>query len=160
VVHGGSQAVRLGIEPSDANVLSHSSVYQTFVTPADAVTVTLRYWCWRHTEEELTAGDASWAMDPAKHPAWRLPAMSLAAMGDDVQEVLLLDGDLYTLVAILDQALANDDGWVEQTHDLTAEPGESLVIYFNAYNDGLNGRTWMYVDDVAIQVCPAEDGVE
>jgi len=59
VVHSGSQAVRLGIEPSDANVLSHSSVYQRFVTPADAVTVTLRYWCWRHTEEELTAVDAS-----------------------------------------------------------------------------------------------------
>jgi len=160
VVHSGSQAVRLGIEPSDANVLSHSSVYQTFVTPADAVTVTLRYWCWRHTEEELAAVDASWAMDPARHPAWRLPAMSLAAMGDDVQEVLILDGDWYTLVAILDQALVNDGGWVEQTHDLTAWRGESLVIYFNAYNDGASGRTWMYVDDVAIQVCPAEDGVE
>ena len=160
VVHSGSQAVRLGIEPLDPNVLSHSSVYQTFVTPADAASVTLRYWCWRHTEEELTAGDASWAMDPAKHPAWRLPAMSLAAMGDDVQEVLLLYGGSYTLVDILDQALVNDDGWVEQTHDLTAWRGKSLVIYFNAYNDGLKGRTWMYLDDVAIQVCPAEDGVE
>jgi len=86
--------------------------------------------------------------------------MSLAAMGDDVQEVLILDGDWYTLVAILDQALVNDDGWVEQTHDLTAWRGESLAIYFNAYNDGASGRTWMYVDDVAIEVCPAEDGVE
>ena len=75
-------------------------------------------------------------------------------MGDDVHEALLLDGASYALVAILDQELVNDDGWVEMTHDLTAWRGRSLVIYFNAYNDGLDGRTWMYVDDVAVQVCP------
>ena len=108
------------------------------------------------SQEELTSGDASWVRRAAE------PALvqSAAAMGDDVHEALLLDGFWYTLVAILDQELVNDDDWVEMTHDLTAWRGRSLAIYFNAYNDGLDSRTWMYVDDVSIQVCPPKEAQE
>jgi len=47
----------------------------------------------------------------------------------------------------------NDEIWVQITHDLTPWRGRQLAIYFNANNDGLDGKTWMYLDDVTIQVC-------
>jgi hypothetical protein len=37
--------------------------------------------------------------------------------------------------------------------DLTSYRGQSLVLYFNTYNDGNSLRTWQYLDDVQIDVC-------
>ena len=41
--------------------------------------------------------------------------------------------------------------------DLTPYRGQSLVLYFNVYNDGNGQRTWQYLDDVChLHMCYPE----
>ncbi len=44
--------------------------------------------------------------------------------------------------------------WQEVTADLSALAGQAVTLLFGVYNDGASGRTAMYVDDVALEVCP------
>ena len=73
----------------------------------------------------------------------------------DRQEVILLRSELGTEV-ILQRVRQNDPGWVQAVVDLTPFRGQSLVLYFNVYNDGNGLRTWQYLDDVEIGVCYPE----
>jgi hypothetical protein len=148
VVFSGARAVRLGIEPGSANQESYSSIFQSFTIPANATSATLRFWWWRHTEETPT-----WAKP--WQGATGLTTLSALAAGPapDVQAVILLDGVSYIPLTVLLKTKTNDNIWVQVTLDLTFWRGRRLAIYFNANNDGLGGRTWMYLDDVTIQVC-------
>ncbi len=49
----------------------------------------------------------------------------------------------------------NSAVWREASFDLTAYRGKSIVLYFETYNDstGASGRTWMFLDDVSLEVC-------
>jgi len=148
VVHSGARAVRLGIEPGNANIESFSSVRQSFTLPGNATSVTLRFWWWRHTEEATMVSDSF--LPPSEgRSAW----LATSRPVPDVHEVILLNPLTYETLDALWQGKANDSTWVQMTFDLTAWRGRQLMIYFNANNDGLGGRTWMYLDDVTIQVC-------
>jgi len=152
VVHAGTRAMRLGIEPGYTNLHSYSSAYQPFTVPEVASSVTLRYW-WRRRTEEPSTRLAVWP----GWDVWRAPSRSRLPLqtnlSGDVQMVLLLDAESYVILATLEWTLANDGVWSEVTHDLTDWRGRDLAIYFDVYNDGLGGRSWMYVDDVSIQAC-------
>ena len=155
VRHGGVRGLQAGIVPPEGNALSDSSVYQSFTIPANALSATLRLWCRRHTEERPL-----WATD--YRALLGLPALAaeeeirdpLAGPQSwvDWQEVLLLDGINYRLVRILERSLVNDGDWRELVFDLSADRGRTLAVYVNVRNDGLGGRTWMYVDDVSVRV--------
>lgn len=112
--------------PADA---SYSTAYQTITLPADADTLTLRFWYWPGTQ--ATAGNG------------------------DFQRVLLLRPGTYAVVKTLTKMLANSSGWHEAWFDLAPYRGQSLVLYFEVYNDNINAgpRTWLYVDDVAVTTC-------
>jgi hypothetical protein len=43
--------------------------------------------------------------------------------------------------------------WKQVTYDLSPYRGMAIVLYFNVINDGDGYRTWMYVDDVSVNVC-------
>ena len=53
------------------------------------------------------------------------------------------------------RARLNSTVWREASFDLTAYRGKSVVIYFETYNDSTSaaGRTWMFLDDVSLEVC-------
>ena len=70
----------------------------------------------------------------------------------DYQEILLLTTS-YRQLRILQRGLAQDRGWQPVRYDLTAQAGQDVVLYLNAYNDGDGRRSWMYVDDVRLIVC-------
>jgi hypothetical protein len=65
---------------------------------------------------------------------------------------VLLKPDLST-VAVLRSVRRNNNAWIEELVDLTPYRGQSLVLYFNVYNDGNGQRTWQFLDDVQIAVC-------
>ena len=49
---------------------------------------------------------------------------------------------------------SNTQTWSQVAYDLSAYRGQTIVLYFNAYNNGWgNERTWMYVDDVQVIAC-------
>ena len=148
VAHSGARAMRLGIEPASANIESYSSVRQSFTVPGSATSVTLRFWWWRHTEEPTTA-----SVSFLPQSEFLPPSLVASRPVPDVHEVILLNPLTYETLAALWQGRVNDSTWVQMTFDLTPWRGRQLLIYFNANNDGLGGKTWMYLDDVTIQVC-------
>ena len=135
VVHSGLRSARLGIDPSMGasfqNVKSFSSVRQPFQIPIEASIAQLRWWSYYGTQEAQTDSPG---------------------LGQDKQEVVLLKPDLST-VAVVSSVRRNNNAWIEQMVDLTPYRGQSLVLYFNVYNDGNGQVTWQYLDDVAINMC-------
>jgi len=149
VFRSGARAMRFGITPGEPLVFSHSAAYQRVSIPAAALSATLTFWWQRGTEEAVLSSMIGDDFCPE--------GLALASLTytRDCQEVLLLDGASYRLVAngVLTRALANDAAWVRESFDLTPWRGRSLVLYLNAFNTGYGGRTWMYVDDVSLEVC-------
>jgi hypothetical protein len=151
--HSGNQAARLGILPGQVNIPSWSTTYQEFTVPLNTTSATLRFWWYRGSEQAWTRPESSLPslqgtpLDlAAANPA---PARSYA----EVQEVALLDASCYNLEVYLERSLTTDSGWEERVYDVSAYRGRTMVVFFNAYNDGYGGRTWMYVDDVSVRIC-------
>ena len=155
--HSGARSIRLGIEPGDADVFSHSSAYQEVHIPANATSATLTFWAKRYTQETPKGGvDPTQNLyDPAAVINGTFDWTGKGGWGwEDWQEVLVLQADCYNWLATLMRARSNDGAWTQYTYDVSAFAGQDIVIYFNAINDGIGGqRTWMYVDDVQVQVC-------
>ena len=159
--HSGSRSVRLGVVPAGAtaagiepsaglaaqdapptaaparNLLgelapdgaSYSTAYQTLAIPATAETVTLIL--------------------------WRRPGTQ--ATGSDFQRALLLKPGSYAVIKTLFKTLTHTTAWQRAEYDLTPYRGQSIVLYFEVYNDDTSAgpRTWLYVDDVSVQACAA-----
>src|SRR5690606_2706071 len=70
----------------------------------------------------------------------------------DRQEIMLLTPHGKVL-KILQRVRRNDSGWAESLIDLTEFRGKSFYLYFNVFNDKSGTRTWMYLDDVMVDVC-------
>ncbi len=154
--HTGARSARLGVVPSglaagepgpgtgdrpaskpERNLLgelapagaSYSTVYQTVSIPATGA-VTLTFWCKPGTQ----------------------------ATSGDYQRVLLLKPGSYALLTTLVKMLRSADEWQSASFDLSAYRGQSVVLYFEVYNDDISAgpRTWMFVDDVSVQGCSGD----
>ena len=151
--HTGARSARLGVVPAgystavlgapslvpssvqERNLLgelaplgaSYSTAYQTITIPAGARTATLSFW--HRPGTQASAGD--------------------------FQRVMLLKPVTYGAIATVWKTLANSTDWQHTTFDLTPYRGQSIVLYFEVYNDDISAgaRTWMYVDDVSVQTC-------
>ena len=135
ITHTGGRSMRVGIvEPGD-NVPSYSSARQTVTIPTDAVSATLGFWLYPITGES-----------PAK-----LAVLSRPLVGD-WQYVLILDEDNETLDTLVWQR-ADDRRWVFHQFDLGAYAGQTIKLQFGVCNDGEDGVTVMYVDDVSLELC-------
>ena len=124
--HSGDRSMFLGVPSWSTDKFCHSSVYQRVSIPADASSAALSFWYWPY---------------------------SLDSVRYDWQEILLLN-ESFGLVETLMQVNSNAQTWLSQSFDLTAYAGRTLYVYFNVYNDGVgNLPTYMYLDDVSLQVC-------
>ena len=68
-----------------------------------------------------------------------------------------LDGDLqYALILetgdYLFRELVDADGWLSRTFDLSDYAGQTITLHFGVANDGENGHTGLYLDDVSLLV--------
>jgi hypothetical protein len=154
--HSGARSARLGVAPAansagkistqapselrretDRNLLgelaplgaSYSTVYQTVSIPSGAGSVTLTYWYQPGTQ----------------------------ATGGDFQRVMLLQPGSYSVLKTLMKTLSGVGEWQQSRFDLSGYRGQSVVVYFEVYNDDVSSvqRTWMFVDDVSIEACNA-----
>ncbi len=125
----GTRSALLGTWPGGrADVQSFSSIRQLVTLPANASSQ-LRWWHMYGTQGELT---------------------DYAPSGTDRQELIILDQNETTL-AVLSRVRRNDNVFLQEVTDLTQYAGRTIYVYWNAYNDGDNLRTWMYLD--AVQLC-------
>jgi len=154
--HSGSRSVRLGIEPGDPDVYSHSSAYQKIHVPATATSATLMFWARRFTQDTPRAqiDPTVDQYDPAEviNGTFNWEAKGSRAQ-NDWQEVLILQAGCYNWLATLMRDRSNDGTWVQYSYDLTTFAGQDIVVYFNAINNGNGRRTWMFVDDVQVLAC-------
>jgi hypothetical protein len=123
--HTDAQSLKLGI-PEGANANSYSSARQFVTLPAGTTQATLSFWVYA-----VVGADA----------------------GADKMQSLLLDSQGDTL-AVIWTSSSNDPAWRQLTYDVTQWRGQTVQLYFNAYNDGTGGTTGMFLDDVSLVVCP------
>ncbi len=130
--HEAVPIVHLGIHTDEADraVNSFSSIWQEITLPPDQVS-TLR-WVWQlRTEEDV-------AVSPGTD--------------EDRQQILLLDAEGNLLEVIVSTRMRQRT-WSTQIHDLSPYAGQTVRLYFNAYNDGDVLVTSMWLDDISVQAC-------
>ena len=108
---------------------AYSTVYQPLSIPAQLQSATLSFWL--YPGSEASAGD------------WQRVALLEAGTASKIREFLRL--------------LENTQAWQYYEFDLTPYRGRDVLLYFEVYNDSTAaiGHTWMYADDVSLQVCNA-----
>lgn len=125
-VHAGAFAMRLGISTGN-NTVAYSTAYQTVALPATAEQIVLTYW-----ERAGATGDSG-----------------------DYREVIALRTDFTVLRSLERQPGAGNEQWTQRTFDLTDLRGQSIVLYFNVYNNGSGASLVNYLDDLSLQSCDA-----
>ncbi len=152
--YDGVRSMRLGVTPSTWDTYSHSSAYQRISIPAGAASPTLSFWYKAYTEDTVRAqwkAEDGLGYEPSEII---LEKETTRKSETDWQEMLLLDTS-YRLLSggVVLRQNRNDGVWKRATYDLTPYKGMDIVLYFNVINDGNGKRTWMYVDDVSVNLC-------
>jgi hypothetical protein len=142
--HTGARSMRTGIVFTAHNRFSYSDARQTVTIPAGSSSATLGLWMYPITAEP-TSGITR------QRPTSELLASS--ASGHDVQYVLILDRYGNWIDTLVWQR-SNAQAWTYQEFDLSVYTGATISIQFGTYNDGLDGITTMYMDDVSLNACP------
>jgi YVTN family beta-propeller protein len=145
--HGGSQSMRIGIVNPANNVYSYSSARQLVTIPGDATSATLRFWLYPKSGEATTLASAAFA--PAR-PLAR--TVEEATLSDDAQYVLVLN-EAGTWIDTLLWQKRDDQEWRFHEIDMLDWAGKTIKLHFGVFNDGDDGATAMYVDDVELEVC-------
>jgi PKD repeat protein len=140
----GNRSARVGITGTGDNRESYSSVRQTVAIPADTISATLRFWLY-----PLSGAQSARPALPA-HPL--AATIQEAALASDVQYVLVLDAYERWINTLVWQR-TNEQQWTAHQFDLTVYTGRTIKLQFGVYNDGWDGATVMYVDDVSLEVC-------
>lgn len=150
VAHTGTRSARTGIvDPAAKNVYSYSSVRSKIITiPADASSATLRLWLYPISNDVANAPVAA---------APTGPNFGNEALAYDAQYVLVLrpgsNWENDTLLETLLWVRSNNQVWTFHEFNLSKYAGQTIKIQAGTYNDGYDGRTGMYVDDVALEIC-------
>jgi hypothetical protein len=121
--HSGSYSLRVG---GTSGQQGDSSAYQMVTVPSSATQATLSFWYWSASNDSSTYG-------------WQ-EADVINSSGQVLQQLF--------------QTTANNRGWVQLTFNLSTYAGQTIGIQFldHELSDGGPYYTYMYVDDVALNV--------
>jgi len=150
VVHNGRRAMQVGLD-TEPNVYAYSSARQVVAIPAEATNVWLSFYLYPVSGQATAVSQAALFPNNLFQPDDN-PAQPLSG---DAQYVLLLDPATQAILQTVYWDVSNAQAWQPQQVNLIGYAGDSLVLLFGAFNDGLNGRTALYVDDVSVTVYDA-----
>lgn len=142
--HGGARSMRTGIYYWYHNRYSYSDASQAVSIPAWIGSATLRFYG-RPITSEFTSAML------AEHPT--AAQFGPSAMSGDAQYLLVLDYWGNWIDTLIWQRV-NSSGWVYYQFDLKRFAGSTITLQFGTYNNGYDGVTAFYIDDVSLQVCP------
>ncbi len=143
--HSGSRSMRTGIVNPDDNIFSYSSAQQKVTIPAGTTSATFTFWV------KPFSGQVKSLSLPAQ-PVIGTPADQIQMSGD-VQYVLVLDNNGNIINTLLWQ-LSDSRTWKQYQFSLAAYAGKTIWLHFGTYNDGLDGISSMFADDVSLVICP------
>jgi PKD repeat protein len=149
ITHTGGRAARTGIVDSADNIESWSSVQQTLAIPADVVSATLRFWVYR------ISGESPYTPTVAARPPLGIRQDALTQTPEDMQYVIVLNEADQPIRYLLWQR-ANEQRWILYEYDMMVHAGKTIKLRFGSVNDGWDGVTAMYVDDVSLEFCGAD----
>ena len=140
--HDGVYSMRTGTDADGPNIYSYSSFRQRVTLPANTHSATLTFWRYPILG------------DPAAVGRHQVDVADLLAAGPDVADYQYLlalhdDGSYDMLRTWRD----NSQTWTETTVDLSAYAGQSIRLHFGTFNNGTGGRSGMFVDEAALQLC-------
>lgn len=144
VVYDGQQAAQIGLV-NDVDKLAYSSARQTVTLPANTITATLSFQLYPVSGETVAASQEQ------LFPAAGLEQSTAAAAGD-AQYGLVLDPDSGETLETIFWELSNDQAWQPHTFDLSGYAGQTIMLHFGVYNDGVGGRTAVYLDNAALVI--------
>lgn len=146
----GYWSMRTGIVDATANVRSYSDFSQDVALPANQA-LALRFQRWSSAGTEA---DARGALPSAVAGATTIDAFhqALATMNGDLHYAMLIDppsGAIHFLYLRLD----NEQGWVDETFDLSSDAGKTVRLQFGTFNDGAGAVAAQYFDGFSLQAC-------
>jgi hypothetical protein len=145
-VHSGTWSVRTGIVNPVYNRYSYSSVRQLVSIPSGTEYIKLNFWIYPQTSEDesipLYLPESPLSIDRED-----------AANVSDWQFVFILNSRGEELKRLLYRR-QNADAWEFHSFDLSDLKNQgTLQVYFDTFNNGINGITSMHVDDVSMEIC-------
>ncbi len=126
-VFAGSRSVRLGIINAENTAIT-TGIYQVVTLPAGANPIAL---------------------------SLQLLPKTGADAGTDLQFVDVTDAITNELIVRLWSQVTNRESWLFQQYDLTPLRGRTVRVSIGVSNDGVGGKTGLYVDSVSLQACDA-----
>ncbi len=135
-VHGGERSMLLGILPPEPNELAYSTLWQSLEVPPAARTMTVLAWTYQ-------------AAEPGGGPDRQLILVYDVDPGDN------LDFGRPPIARVVSER-SDVRAWQRRalTFDVTGYRGRTLWLYATVLNDGHGGRTWMFLDDLEVIICP------
>jgi hypothetical protein len=121
--HAGSFSALAGAS-SGSEPNGDDFLYQTITIPSTATKATLTFWYWPSTTDTITY---------------------------DWQEAQVQNTS-GTMLAQIMKVCSNAHAWTQVTYDLTSYKGQTIRIYFNDHQDGFGDLTYMYLDDISVNV--------
>jgi hypothetical protein len=121
--HSGTYSSQLGAS-SGSEPNGDSLLYQTITIPSTATKATFTFWYWPSTTDTITY---------------------------DWQEAQVQNTS-GTILAQIMKVCSNAHAWTQVTFDLTPYKGQTIRVYFNTHQDGYGDLTYMFLDDVAVNV--------
>ncbi|NJD60890.1 MAG: carboxypeptidase regulatory-like domain-containing protein [Anaerolineae bacterium] len=143
--HSGSRSARTGIVNPADNIYSYSSTRQKVSIPSGSTSAYLTFWIKPYSGQVM--GQAL----PHKPDAGA--SVDAAQMSGDVQYVLILDSNLNTIGTLVWQ-ISNSQTWTQLQFNLVGYAGKTIYLHFGTYNDGYDGISSLFVDDVSLEICP------
>jgi hypothetical protein len=144
----GAWSMRTGIVDPDMNVNSFSSALQRVSIPKDATSADLSFYLYQESDEDTNL------LIPESIETVLAPSAMKRDYGD-AQWVLILDQHLRELERLV-STRSNEQSWRQYEFDLSAYAGRTVLLYFGTFNNGWDGSTAMYVDDVVLDICSPE----
>lgn len=147
--HSGRRSVLSGILDADKNINGYSIASQTVQVPSNIVNANLRVWLYPLSGETLSSGANLAGLQPLQASA-AYADLEAGTLAGDVQYVQLLDTEGNLLENLL-WMRSDAQQWQVYDFNVTKYAGRTLNVQVATYNDGQNGVSAMYVDDVALE---------
>jgi hypothetical protein len=141
--HSGSRSIRTGIVKPLDNVYSYSSTHQKVIVPAGTTSASFTFWI-------KPFSDNLGVLSLPSQPTVGTP-LAEVQMSGDVQYVLVLDSNQNIIKTLLWQ-LSDSHAWTAYQFNLSTFAGRTIWLHFGTYNDGSNGISSMFVDDVSLEI--------
>jgi hypothetical protein len=145
--HSGDRSLFTGIFDDIDNTYSWSSGNQIVTIPSAADDATLTFWNYPRSKESAFQRLSAYIWARVTDVSPNTP------LAFDMQYVAVKDLTAGTDAKVIFWQISNSRDWEKVELDLSDYIGHTIQIWFTTYNDGFDGVSSMFVDDVSLEAC-------